>query len=230
MNDVRITIIWRLIMKTVLCFGDSNTWGYDPVLAVRMAHTVRWPMVLRKLLNQGCPPEECAYWVVEEGQCGRTSTREDPVEGNRNGLRHLIPILESHKPIDIVVILLGTNDLKQRFRPSPFDIAYGVQRVVIAAQNSGTGPDNGAPKVLMVCPPPTVDSPGFRLKFGDMFGDCAEISRRLPPYFKQAAEECGAAWFDAGSVIRSSPADGIHFEQEEHKKLAEALADIIRKM
>jgi lysophospholipase L1-like esterase len=217
-------------MKTIVCYGDSNTWGWDPILAARMDHTARWPMVLRKLLNGGCPPEEGAYWVVEEGQCGRTSTHEDPIEGDRNGLRQLIPILESHKPIDIVVILLGTNDLKQRFRPSPFDIAYGVKRVAIAAQDSRTGPDDGAPKVLIVCPPPTADSPDFRKKFGDMFGDCAGISRQLPPYFKLAAEECGAAWFDAGSVIKSSPADGIHLEKEEHRKLAEALAGIIRKM
>jgi lysophospholipase L1-like esterase len=187
-------------------------------------------MALRNLLNEGCPPEDPAYWVVEEGQCGRTSTREDPVEGDRNGLRHLIPILESHKPIDIVVILLGTNDLKQRFKPSPFDIAAGVKRVALAVRDSRTGPGDAAPKVLMVCPPPIADSPGFRKKFGDMFGDCAELSRRLPPYFVQAAEECGAAWFDSGSVIRSSPADGIHWEKEEHQKLAQALADALRKM
>jgi lysophospholipase L1-like esterase len=185
-------------------------------------------MALGKILNEGCPPNEPAYWVVEEGQCGRTSTREDPVEGDRNGLRQLIPILESHKPVDILVILLGTNDLKQRFRPSPFDIACGVKRVALAARDSRTGPEDAAPNVLMVCPPPVADSPDFRKKFGDMFGDCVEISRRLPPYFRQAAGECGAAWFDAGSVIRSSAADGIHWEKEEHRKLAEALADVLR--
>ncbi|MDR0760386.1 MAG: SGNH/GDSL hydrolase family protein [Treponema sp.] len=217
-------------MKTVLCYGDSNTWGYDPIQAVRFDHTTRWPMVLWKLLNEGCPPDKPAYWVVEEGQCGRTSCREDPVEGDRNGLRHLIPILESHKPIDLVVIVLGTNDLKQRFRPSPFDIAGGVKRVAQAALDSRTGPGDAAPQVLMVCPPPIVDSPDFRKKFGDLFGDCTELSSRLPPYFSQAAKECGASWFDSGGVIKSSPADGIHWEKEEHRKLAEALADVLRKM
>jgi lysophospholipase L1-like esterase len=187
-------------------------------------------MVLGKLLNEGCPPGNPEYWVVEEGQCGRTSCRDDPVEGDRNGLRHLIPILESHKPIDIVVIVLGTNDLKQRFRPSPFDIAGGVKRAALAALDSRTGPGDAAPRVLMVCPPPVADSPGFRMKFGDMFGGCAELSRRLPPYFSQAAKECGAAWFDSGGVIKSSQADGIHWEKEEHRKLAEALADVLRKM
>ncbi|MDR2741185.1 MAG: SGNH/GDSL hydrolase family protein [Treponema sp.] len=217
-------------MKTVLCYGDSNTWGYDPVLAVRFDHHTRWPMVLWELLNEGCPPDNPAYWVIEEGQCGRTSTREDPVEGDRNGLRHLIPILESHKPIDIVIILLGTNDLKLRFRPSPFDIARAVKRVAVATLDSRTGPGDAAPKVLIVCPPPTADSPDFRRKFGDMFGDSAEIARRLPPHFKQAAEECGAAYFDSGSVIKSSLADGIHWEKEEHRKIAEALAKILGKM
>jgi lysophospholipase L1-like esterase len=217
-------------MKTVLCYGDSNTWGYDPVLGVRFDHNTRWPAVLRKLLNEGCPPDNPAYWVVEEGQCGRTSTRDDPVEGDRNGLRHLVPILESHKPIDIVVILLGTNDLKRRFSPSPFDIAYGVKRVAEAALDSRTGPGDAAPKVLMVCPPPTTDSPGFREKFGDMFGDCAGLSGLLPPYFSRAAGECGASWFDAGGLIKSSPADGIHWEKEEHRKLAGALAAVLKDM
>ncbi|MDR0378099.1 MAG: SGNH/GDSL hydrolase family protein [Spirochaetaceae bacterium] len=218
-------------MKTILCYGDSNTWGADPILEARFDHHTRWPRVLQKLLNEGRPPDDPACWVVEEGLCGRTSVRDDPVEGDgRNGLRHLIPILESHKPVDLVVILLGTNDLKQRFRPSPFDIAWGVKRVVMAAQNSRAGPGDAAPTALMVCPPPTTDSPGFRQKFGDMFGDCAEISTRLPRYFRQAAKECGAPWFDAGGVVKSSPADGIHWEKEEHRKFAEALADVVKNL
>ncbi|MDR3130312.1 MAG: SGNH/GDSL hydrolase family protein [Treponema sp.] len=217
-------------MKTILCYGDSNTWGYDPARALRFDHNTRWPGVLQKILNKGRPPDDPAYWVVEEGQCGRTCARDDPVEGGRNGLLHLIPILESHKPIDIVVILLGTNDLKRRFTPSPFDIGRSIRRTAVAAMNSCTGPGDAAPKVLIVCPPPAVDSPDFRKKFGDMFGDCVEISRRLPPYYRQAAEECGAAYFDSSALIKSSAADGIHWEKEEHGKLAAALAEILVKM
>jgi lysophospholipase L1-like esterase len=183
-------------------------------------------MVLKGILNQGYPPESPAYWVVEEGLCGRTSCREDPVEGDLNGLRQLIPILESHKPLDIVAVMLGTNDLKIRYSPCPYDIARGVGRIVTAIRDSRTGPENSAPRVLMICPPPTVKSPVFE----SMFGDCVELSKQLPPFYKQFAEEYGACFLDAGTVIKTSAVDGIHLDPEEHRNLAKAVAEIINNL
>jgi lysophospholipase L1-like esterase len=212
-------------VKTILCYGDSNTWGFNPRTLGRYDHKTRWPMVLARLLNQGAPPDDPWWWVVEEGQNGRTSCREDPVEGNRNGLGQLIPILESHKPLDVVAVMLGTNDLKPRFSPTPYDIARGVQRLVIAVQNSQTGPDNAAPQVIMICPPPTVESPVFK----HIFGDCIALSKKLAPLYRRLAEECGALFLDAGKHINSSAADGIHLDPEAHQKLAAAVAEIVRK-
>jgi lysophospholipase L1-like esterase len=183
-------------------------------------------MVLKELLNQGCPPNFPAWWVDEEGLCGRTSCREDPVEGDLNGLRQVVPILESHKPLDMVVVLLGTNDLKTRYSPCPYDIARGVGRVVTAIQDSRTGPGNSSPRVLMICPPPTVHSPVFQ----PMFGDCVELSKQLPPFYKQFAKETGALFLDAGTIIKSSIIDGIHLDPEEHRKLAKTMAEIIMKL
>jgi lysophospholipase L1-like esterase len=217
-------------MKTILCYGDSNTWGYDPRTEGRYDHTTRWPMVLKTLLNQqhgsSSPPGEPEWWVDEEGLNGRTSCREDPVEGDRNGLRQLIPILESHKPIDIVVVMLGTNDLKPRFSPTAYDIARGVQQVVKAIQKSETGPGNTAPKVLMICPPATVEAAPLKA----LFGDTIELSKKLPPMYRAMAAECGAAFLDANKHIKSSPADGVHFDPEDHRKLAEAVAGVIAEM
>ncbi|MDR3343136.1 MAG: SGNH/GDSL hydrolase family protein [Treponema sp.] len=213
-------------MKTILCYGDSNTWGYNPHTAGRYDHKTRWPMVLKHLLNAGTPPDDPAWWVIEEGQNGRTSCREDPVEGDRNGLRQLIPILESHKPLDIVVVMLGTNDLKPRFSPLPYDIARGVQRIVTAIQDSRTGPEDTSPAVLMICPPPTVDSPGFK----HVFGDSGELSKKLPFFYRALAKESGVAFLDAGKVIQTSTADGIHLEPEAHRKLAEAVAEVVSTM
>jgi len=181
-------------------------------------------MVLSEILQGNTRDSEPPYWVVEEGLNGRTTCREDPVEGDKNGLRQLVPILESHKPIDIVVVMLGTNDLKIRYNPCPYDIARGAARIVTAIQDSRTGPENTSPKVIMVCPPPTVHSPVFESRFGD----CVELSKELPQYYEPFARETGAFFLDAGKIIQSSAVDGIHLDAQEHRKLAEAVADIIK--
>ena len=211
-------------MKTILCYGDSNTWGYDPRTGNRYDHLTRWPMVLKKILNKNAPQENPEWWVDEEGLNGRTSCREDPVEGDRNGLRQLIPVLESHKPVDIVAVMLGTNDLKPRFNPTAYDIAQGVRQIVKAIQKSEAGPDGAAPKVLVICPPATVRSSAFE----SIFGDSTELSGRLPACYREIAGECGAAFLEAGKHIKSSDADGIHLDPEEHRKLAEAVADALK--
>ena len=211
-------------MKTILCYGDSNTWGFDPRTGERYDHKTRWPMAMNNILNKNAPPGYPEWWIVEEGQNGRTSCREDPVEGDRNGLRQLVPVLESHKPIDIVAVMLGTNDLKPRFNPTAYDIARGVQQVAKAIQKSETGPGNTAPKVLMICPPATVASPAFK----HLFGDSVKLSQKLPPLYRAMAAECGAAFLDAGKYIKSSEADGIHFDPEDHRKLAEAVAEMVK--
>jgi lysophospholipase L1-like esterase len=211
-------------MKTILCYGDSNTWGYNPYTQGRYDHKVRWPMVLKRILNEGFPAEDPAWWVVEDGQNGRTSCREDEVEGDRNGLRQLIPILESHRPLDVVAVMLGTNDLKPRFSPLPYDIARGVQRVVVAVQGSLTGPGNTSPQVIMICPPPTAESPVFEYAFGNP----VELSMKLSPLYRRLAQESGAHFLDAGQYIKSSQVDGIHLDPEDHLKFGEVVAEIVK--
>jgi lysophospholipase L1-like esterase len=163
---------------------------------------------------------------VEEGLCGRSTCRDDPVEGDRNGLKQLLPILESHKPLDLVVVMLGTNDLKVRFSPTAQDVARGAQRVAAAALGSGTGPDGAAPKVLMIAPPPTAKLTYFR----ESFAGSGELSRRMGARFRQYAAEIGCEFLDAGEIIVSSDLDGIHLEAPEHRKLGEAVAARIRAM
>ncbi len=91
-------------MKTIVCFGDSNTWGFAPISKARYDRDTRWPGVLRNALGGG-------YLVIEEGQNGRTTVWDDPIEANKNGATYLLPCLESHKPLDLLIIKLGTNDL-----------------------------------------------------------------------------------------------------------------------
>ena len=157
-------------MKTILCYGDSNTWGYNPITEARYPLEQRWVTLLERDLG----PD---YLVIPEGLNGRTTVWPDPVTGKyKSGKRTLIPILESHHPLDLVVLLLGTNDLKHRFGLSAWDIASSVQTLVEMIQGSTFGPDGRGPQVLLIAPPPTC-VPGTR--FGEMFAGADEKSQHL---------------------------------------------------
>jgi lysophospholipase L1-like esterase len=180
----------------------------------------RWPGVLRRELGAG-------WTVIEEGLPGRTMLHEDPIEGaHKDGLRYLHACLESHRPIDIMTLMLGTNDLKSRFAVQPLDIAESVGILLDTIARSGAGPDNAAPRVLLIAPPPLA-----RLSsLGDMFAGGTEKSQRLGAAYRPQAEKYGAAFLDAGTVIRTSDIDGVHFEAAEHAKLGKAVANAIRAM
>jgi lysophospholipase L1-like esterase len=206
-------------VKTILCYGDSNTWGYNPSTGGRYPRDVRWPGVLRKELGND-------YAVIEEGLNGRTTVWDDPIEGFKNGKSYLIPCIETHKPLDLVIILLGTNDLKMRFSVSAFDIANGAGALVQIVQKSETGRGGGAPQVLLLAPPPVAKLTGF----AEMFEGAAVKSRRFAEYYARVAKERGCAFLDTGQVIVSSDLDGIHLEVSEHAKLGGAVAVEARKL
>lgn len=199
-------------MKNILCFGDSNTWGFDPATQGRFGFEVRWPGVLRKELGAG-------YHVIEEGLGGRTTVWEDPIFPGRNGRAYLQPCLESHAPLDLVIILLGTNDVKLRFSASAFDSARGAGALVELARRIARC------EVLLIAPPPIAEL----TEFAETFAGSREKSRRLAPHYAATACENGAHFLDAGQIIVSSRIDGIHWEAEEHRKLGVAVAEWVRR-
>ncbi len=200
-------------MNRILCFGDSNTWGYNPATQDRFDRDVRWPGVLRNTLG----PD---YEIIEEGLNGRTTVWDDPIEGYKNGHDYLIPCLETHRPLDLVVIMLGTNDLKKRFSLPAYDVASGAGVLVKVVQQSAAGRNGAAPGVLLLAPPPVV-----RLtEFAEMFEGAEVRSLKFAEHYRRLATEMNCAFLDAGSVIVSSELDGIHFEAGEHAKLGRAVA------
>ena len=200
--------------KTILCYGDSNTWGFDPATKQRFPEEVRWVGVLRRLLGE-------SYEVISEGLNGRTTVWDDPIEGYPNGKAYLFPCLQSHRPVDLVVLMLGTNDLKKRFSVSAFDIGRGIGLLLDMINQSGAGPRGGAPEVLLLAPPPV----GRLTEFAEMFEGALEKSRKLAAHYREQARLRGCPFFDSGEVIVSSDIDGIHLEAEEHAKLAAAVAE-----
>jgi lysophospholipase L1-like esterase len=206
-------------MKVILCYGDSNTWGYNPADKQRFPADVRWPGVLRKALADG-------YLVLEEGLNGRTTVFDDPVEPGRNGMTYLMPCLLSHRPIDLVVLLLGTNDMKKRFSLSAQEISQGIELLVKGIKQSESGPQERSPKVLLLAPAPIA-----RLsEFGEMFSGAATKSRQLAQHYRTIAAQHDCDFLSCGDIIASSDTDGIHLEAGEHRKLGLAVAENIRKI
>lgn len=208
-------------MKTILCYGDSNTWGYDPATEDRYPLEQRWTSVLAHALGRD-------YLVIPEGLNGRTTVWPDPVEGEyKSGKTYLLPCLESHHPIDLVVLMLGTNDLKHRFGLSAWDIARAAGTLVEIIFLSPFGPEGMPPQVLLVAPPPTcVDDTIFE----NMFAGANETSRGLGRCYQQIAAEFECDFLDASTVIRSSPVDGIHLDASELPKLGRAVAAKVKEI
>jgi lysophospholipase L1-like esterase len=210
-------------MKTVLCFGDSNTFGTAtaPRPDGRYGSDERWPGVLRAALGAG-------WSVVEAGLPGRTTVHADPIEGPwMDGSAYLLPCLRSHRPLDLVVIMLGTNDLKARFAVPAGDIAGGIGVLLQIVERAEAGRDGGVPRTLVICPPTILENFGERPDFADMFAAGREKSLRLPPLYRAVATEHGAAFLNAGELIACSPFDGIHLDADAHAKLGAAVAEIV---
>ena len=206
-------------MKTVLCYGDSNTWGYEPASGDRFPEEVRWPGVLASELGS-------EFRVIAEGLNARTTVRDDPVEEYKNGKDYLRPCLESHRPLDLVIVALGVNDLKARFFASASDVADGAGVLAAIAQRSGAGPRGASPAVLLVAPPPV----GKLTELAEVFAGAEEKSKGFARQYRRVANKYGCELLDAGELVRSSDLDGIHLEAGEHRKLGEAVAARVKEM
>jgi lysophospholipase L1-like esterase len=206
-------------MKRVLCYGDSNTWGFDPQSRERFPADVRWTGVLADRLG----PD---YSIIEEGLNGRTTRFDDPLAEGRNGLAYLRPCVESHCPLDVVIVMLGTNDLKVRFNLNASDIAESAAGLADHARRYGRSQNGSPSRVLLVAPPAVVSL----TELDQMFAAALEKSRQFSHFYRLAAGWHDLQFFDAGSVIVSSEKDGIHFEADEHRKLGEVLAHEVRRL
>ncbi len=206
-------------MPTIVCYGDSNTHGADPVTLARLPRDVRWPGVLAAELVGVAE-------VIEEGLNGRTTLWNDPFMAGRNGKPYLLPCLRSHEPVDVLVLMLGTNDLKTIFGRQAHEIAAGVAALVEAAQVSGTGPGGGAPRVLVVAPPALGAVTERSEVWG--FGAARDTSQQLPRLYRAVAELRDAAFLDASALVEGDPADGVHLNADAHGILGRAVATIVR--
>lgn len=212
--------------KTILCYGDSNTWGNIPRSDLRYPRSVRWPSVLQNLLGDD-------FEVISEGLPGRTFAMEEVGKPHRNGITHLQSILESADPIDLVIIMLGTNDVKNLFNLSANQIAQGLEKTIELIRSKKLSLEKN-PQILVVCPPPVI-SPEKVAK-SEMGQELdremergPELFKILPSLYKDVAEKYDCEFVNAGEYVSSSKLDGYHLDADGHTRLAEVIADEVRR-
>lgn len=201
----------------ILCYGDSNTFGYIPGRGGRYNRHTRWPGRLQELLGS-------EYQVIEEGLCGRTTAFEDVTEPGRNGLDRVREAVERSLPLDVLVIMLGSNDCKAQFGASAAEIAGGLEQV--AAQARG-GEASGF-RVLLVAPAAMTDRVMYS-GFGSEFDQRSiKVSKELAEAYEALAGKCGCDFLDGSKVTQVSEIDGLHLDAEGHGRLAEAVCGWVR--
>ncbi|WP_010254388.1 GDSL-type esterase/lipase family protein [Treponema primitia] len=216
-------------MKHILCFGDSNSWGWDAEsydlstgIAKRMPYEVRWPGLAQKLLGS-------EYHIIENTLNARTLMWEDPYQPHRLGLASLEETLDANAPLDLVILQLGANELKQMFNLSARKISRGLDKLVLTAQQEYYG--YPVPQVLVIAPAPVSPDIGKYI-FGHEFGPQAyEKSLEFSCLYKQIAASRGCAFIDCAPLkFTLNPRDGLHYSREDHTKLGSAVADKIREL
>ena len=204
-------------MKTVLCYGDSITWGRNAVDGSRFPFEQRWPGVLQARLGGD-------YRIIEEGLGGRTVATDSWVMPHRDGRAMLGPILESHAPLDWVIIMLGTADCALTYHLSVGDIAFGMTTMLWSIAKSAAGPNGAAPQVLLVSPPRLGTLSSFMSLF---YRGAEDTSRALGSAYETVAQACHAHFLDAAGIVPPSTSDGVHPDANGHRQLGDAIASFI---
>lgn len=209
--------------KHILCLGDSNTFGYcaDPSDCAdggsRFNEDERWTCRLQAALGPDC-------LVTEEGLGGRTTVFPDPLHESMDALSVLYALLKSHEPVDLLIIMLGTNDTKERLGMNAACIALGMDRLVRKAQATDCWGEH-APNILIVCPPPILPLMEQAECGAPMGRGCVEKSRELPKYLSATARQLGCHYLDA-APCQFNPVDGMHLTRQGHAQLAQMLAEL----
>jgi lysophospholipase L1-like esterase len=195
-------------LQRILCFGDSNTWGSDPTHKHagkrRFSYSDRWPGVLANLLG-------IQYELIENGLSGRTTCHDDPEEGGgKNGYQAISQLLEQDNNFQLVIIMLGTNDLKTKFHQSAKKIVISMEQILIKIRKVSQA------KVLLIAPIRAREIKQYR----DAFSGAAQKSQDLAEELGILANHHNIAFIDAGAVAQASDDDGIHMTADQHEKLA----------
>ena len=213
-------------MKRILCYGDSNTWGYDPVnqdactgLTGRYDEHTRWPGVMRDILG-------AEYFVWEAGLNGRTTVFDDPLMPTRNGVKDFEMVLQMCDPVDCIIFALGTNDTKDMFQASSLIIYHGMERLLNVCKAVLAQSRSAHAKIILACPIiPVVDGNGeYQYGFSEL---STQRGHELRQRYKLLAEQSGCMFIDLNDLAGTSSADGVHIDPDGHKSVGAAMAQLV---
>jgi len=205
-------------MRNILCFGDSNTWGYVPGTGKRYDSKTRWTALTSQMLDN-------EFTLIEAGLSGRTINSDDPFRSDRNGSQFINLYLESCRPLDLVIVMLGTNDLKVRLENSIEDLKADIKQLCLQVLNFDYSPYK-APNIMLVAPAPFAET----VELDAEFLPALDTSKRIAPIFYQLARELNIQFLDAGRVIKVSKVDGIHWDADGHRDFAHHLAAMLKQL
>ena len=206
---------------SVVCYGDSNTYGYDPRTGGRYPYESRWTTMLADKLG------DC-YEVIPEGLNGRTTAYDRPGAGWKNGVTSFVSCLGTHKPVDYLIIMLGTNDCLAALDLSAEDIAKGMENLVDLAEEKSPEIQGYVPQIVIVAPP-AIGSDFGNSPFGwELNEESVRRSRDVAPLYKETAERHGCLFADASAGIDISP-DCMHLTEKGHEQISGLLYEAIRR-
>jgi len=203
-------------MTNILCFGDSNTHGSNPEKFVRYERNQRWTGILQQMLGS-------SYYVIEEGLGGRTTVFDDINIIGASGINYIEPCIMSHKPLDLLIIMLGTNDTKECINVSPNEINDGLIKLVNRVKSLPQCFRDGNVNILIICPTPILNNI-YNIEFGAVMGrGCSEKSYELANKYRDTAKSLNCHYLNAGEYIKCSDIDCVHLSSESHRILGNVI-------
>ena len=220
-----------MTMKNILCFGDSNTWGFvpgafDPETLYMKRYSIRerWPGLLRGILSED-------FHIIEEGLNGRTTNVEYPDLSGRSGTSYILPCLYSHSPLDLVILNIGINDIKVIFDRSMMEISNGMAEIIDLIRSTSYGPDmQGQPQILLLSPSALIHEGYVDQNNESAFKGGMEKSLLFNDYYKKIALDRDCHYLDLQAVVSYSKIDGLHYDKRGHAVVASSVASKINEI
>lgn len=203
-------------MKKILCFGDSNTYGYIPNNGARYDKNTRWTGVL-SLLSHG------KFEIIEDGCNNRTAFAANPAGKIFTGYEILPELLTDD--FDAVVLAIGINDIQFLYNLSSIEIASGVEKLINIVKVKSP-----QAKIILVAPSILTEDV-LNGNFACLFDRTSiEKSQQLPLLYQKIAEKQNIEFLDLNSVAKTSSLDGLHYAPEQHLKIAQAIFTILSEL